>query len=213
MKPKSYDPSARLQILRPVLAALKPGETVKGHDMAQIAQMSWQNFKATVIDKDPDLPVLFRGGMGVEWQFDAHAVIAHMVAGHEAQIARTNSTAARIAALAGIGPARSESCDGDRPPAMTSLEIKQTTEALMSQTRLRQMQGELVSRAAVADMLSELFSTLQGETLAFIGSHDPAGLLPPHAREAIMDHQRNLLVTLQDKAMATIDRLGERRAT
>lgn len=202
---RSYDPQARLVMIKPVLAEVKPGELVNADEMAKLARMTWQNLKTT-IDKDSSFPVASRGGMGVAWAFDAHAVLSYMVEGYEAQVSRLTETATRLAKLSGISDAaENDMSDAQR---MTPLEIKQMTEALMAQTRLRQMQRDLVALADVKNTISEIFSTLQAEALAFIGSYDPAGTLPADIREAIMDHQRKLLVKLQDATVKRIEKLS-----
>ncbi len=194
-------------MLKPVLAELTPGQIVKADEMAAIARMTWQNLK-TIIDRDGDFPVQFRGGPGIAWEFDAHKVITYMVAGYEGQINRQTETATRLAKLSGL---TSEATDSTAEPVrMTPLEVKQMTEALMAQTRLRQMQRELVPLPAVQSAIDEVFSTVQAETLAFIGSYDPAGTLPPDIQEAIMDYQRKLLVKLQDATRKRIEALSGR---
>lgn len=203
------DPEARLAQLRPVLANLKPGELVNAENMAKIARMTWRNLEITIA-KDADFPIVSRGGMGVAWQFDAHAVIAYLVAGAEALLKQRADVAAKTAAMIGLAP---EPAQPAAPAAtMTTLQMKQMIEAMAAADKLRQRRGELVPLVEVSGMLNEIMSTLTAETLAFIGKHDPAGQLSPQLRKAIEDHQRALLVHLRDKVQAVIERPGAKHA-
>ncbi len=206
---KPADPSARLAMLRPVLADLTPGQIVNGDEMQQIARMTWANLKI-IIDRDPDFPVAKRGGMGIAWEFDAHAVIAHLIGDAEKVLAAKSQGAARLARLTGIAPEISP--NGGDAAGMSALELKQATDAMMSIDKMRAVRKQYLPAADVSNLLSDVMSTLQAETLAFVGKHDPSGQLRPELRKAIEEHQRALLVQLRDKVMAVIDISGEKRA-
>lgn len=195
-------------MLRPVLAELTPGQIVNADEMAAIAKMTWQNM-VIMINRDPAFPIVKRGGMGIAWEFDAHAVISHLIAEADKVLAAKNGAAARVARLTGLAPEAAANTDA---APMSALELKQTTEAMMLMDKMRAVRREYLPAADVGNLLSDMMSTLQSETLAFIGKHDPSGQLSPDLRKAIEEHQRALLVRLRDKVMAVIDISGAKRA-
>lgn len=199
---KPADPSARLALLRPVLAALAPDTLLNADDMAKAAGMTWRNMKLT-IDRDADFPIRFRGGEGVAWQFDALAVIRHLIASCESKIADGRAKMTRLALLTGIAAEPPESGEA---PAMSANELKQATDAMLAVHKLKLARGEYLQKAEAMAFFVDLMSSFQADVLHMVGKIDPAGQWPAEQRKAVEDQMRTLLVGVQDRVNRFTDR-------
>lgn len=192
---KPADPSVRLALLRPAIAAVKKGEKANAEDMARIAQMTWVNLKR-IINSDPAFPVISRGSEGIAWSFDVAKTLKYMVAACEAVLAERNKRAARMARLSGLAPDYGDAMAGEGQ-ALTPGEITQLGNGQMTAHKLKMAQGQLMPRADTLAFLQDYHSQFQGEALGMLGKIDPAGQWPADVRRGVEDAMRTLLVNLQ----------------
>jgi hypothetical protein len=207
---KPADPAARLSLLRAARENAKPDDILSGQtEMAPLLGMSWRNLTKT-IDADPDFPVLTRGGEGVPWQFNAVAVIDHLIAKCEAALAERTARAGKMERLSGLRlqssddkPAKGRRRAAAAPPPadapMSSTELREIGQAQLTAHKLKELQGKLVVADPMKRFLADYHSTMQGETLGLLGKIDPGGQLPPAVRLNIEDSMRTLLVNLQSR--------------
>ena len=206
---KPADPAARLSLLRAARENAKPDDELNANEMAGALGMTWRNLRLT-IDDDADLPVVARGGEGIAWQFNAVAVLDHMIAKCEAMLADRAKRATKLERLSGLRlqdsdakPAKGRRRAATAPPPieapMSSTELREIGQAQLTAHKLKEMQGKLVVADPMRRFLADYHTTMQAETLGLLGKIDPGGQLPAPVRLNIEDSMRTLLVNLQGR--------------
>ncbi len=196
MTRKPADPSARLALLKAARRRAKSQDVLDMSGMAKACGFTNRNLKLT-IDSDPDFPILARGGEGVPYQFDAVAVLDHLIAKCNAVLGDRRKRAAKMARLAGVPELESAAIDDEEP--LTAHEVKAAVDAMMSTHKMRQQQGRYLLRDASVAFFTDYHGQLQSETLGLLGKIDPAGEWSPLVRQKVEDAMRTLLVDLQAK--------------
>lgn len=197
MPNRKPDPSVRLARLKAMRAGIEPGTTMTAGEMCKALGWTWRHMKRDMIDQDASFPVLRRGAEGHAWLFDVPAVLDYLIARDEAAIAERAQRAEQMARLSGIGlKAVSES---DRPGGLSIDELRVATQALVTVTRMKREQGELVPAEPVRLFFQDYHQHIQQEILGLLSRIDGPGQLPAGIRQAIEDDMRNLLVDLQKR--------------
>lgn len=207
------DPVGRLAVLEAARAALEPGTVLNMGEMARVAGMTDRNLKL-IIDADDSLPIQTRGDMGVPWEFDASAVLDHLIA--QARTARSEREArmASVTRLAGLGEQAgasgpTERAVGSSGTAAQMLEGAKAVSAVVdAQAKVRgekQAQGRLVDAESCRTLLWDIMTRMQTETLAIAATMDPAGQWPPDLRGQVEEELRNVLLGVRGKLEAGIE--------
>jgi phage terminase Nu1 subunit (DNA packaging protein) len=204
------DPAKYLAHLKASRKGAKPGVIVNARGFAAATGATWRIVEQWVT-RDRDFPIVQRGRVGQEWQFELVAGLDHLIGRADALIKSRKVREARTARLAGVGgggganPSPSPSDPGspaDR--AADARAINALADAAMKTHRLAKEQEQLVSRAATETLLADLMTTLQTEVLAIESGIDPAGLLPAVTRELMRSELKNVLITLQNRLAAKL---------
>lgn len=202
------DPVARLAKLEATRPNVEPGEILNAEEMAAAAGMVWKNLKA-IVDRDPDFPVLRRGGEGTPWQFEAAKALDHMIDRARAVQADRERRRDRVSVLAGLGsetgggsPSGGDGQSaGSGSAARDMFEDARALSALIDvQAKLRAekvAQGALLHRDKVESFLWRWLSALQSDVLAIEGRIDKVGMIEPVQREAIKAELATALVSLR----------------
>lgn len=213
------DPVGRLAVLKAARKSIgRKRPVLNADEMAQVAGMTWRNLKL-IIDRDEDFPVLARGDMGVPWQFEAVTVLNHLIAQAQAAQAARERRTATITRLSGLSGAAPVPPNGGQPAGLGSAaEMLQHVRAFAAmvdvQARIRgekQKQGQLVDAEEVRNLLWDLMTTMQTETLAVSAKLDPAGQWEPTLRAQVDEALRNVLVTVRDRLEQKLGGLGGTR--
>lgn len=207
------DPAGRLAILENARAAIEPGLIVNASELENVVRLTWKRI-SKAIDEDSDFPVIARGGMGVSWQFDAAAVLDHLIARTKQRMADREAHQDRASRLAGLGGVAPPSSEAPAPiamrsdPAETLAQARAINALIDAQAKLRServRQGALVERTKVDALLADMMTTMQAETLGVAGKVDRSGQLPPEMRAQIDEELRNVLVTVRDRLERNLD--------
>lgn len=210
------DAEARLVQLRAARKALgRKTVAVNADELGAIVGLTWRRLKQ-IVDGDPAFPVIARGGMGTPWQFDAGAVLDHLLATAEAAQAERKRRVEKVNRLSGLTEAGTEApANGQVAAGGSAAELLQQARAISTmidvQAKVRsekQKQGRLVEVDAVKALLWEIMSTMQTETLAVSGKLDPAGQWEPTLRAQVDEALRNALVHVRDRLDEKLGKLG-----
>lgn len=201
MARQAPDPSARLATLRAARAKLVATpdvpERVTAGEMAKIVGLSWRRL-SDQIEKDPDFPVARRGSEGLSYEFAPLDVVDHMIRRLDEQLDTRRAKAERMAAIAGM-PAETAS-HGLSIDELIKLDGLQT-----AVQRRKIEQRQYVRADEHANVIADIFTTMQSETLAITGRLDPAGRWPANVRAEVTEAMRSLLVRLHDKLGDRLD--------
>lgn len=211
------DQTARLEQWRAARKAIGRRKKVRlnAEELAKLLGWTWRYLRQR-IDADQDFPVEQRGNMGVPWQFDAAAVLDHLIALASRALQERERRTAEVSRLAGLGGTVVHS-PGDNPAgpgsaARDMLERARAISALLDvQARVRsdkQRLGRLVDVDAAKAVLWEMMTTMQTETLAVSAKLDPAGQWEPSLRAGVDEALRNVLVHVRDKLDEKLGKLG-----
>jgi hypothetical protein len=149
----------------------------------------------------------------VPWEFDAAAVLDHLIA--QARTSRSGREArlAEVSRLAGLGGQAGDLSPSDRPAGVAGsasemLEGARAIGAMIdAQAKVRgekQAQGRFVDAEAARSVLWDMMTTMQTETIAVASKMDPAGQWPPELRGQVEEELRNVLLTVRGKLEAGI---------
>lgn len=199
------DPVARLGKLEAARAAIEPGETFNGNEMARVVGMTWRHF-SQLVSADQNFPVQQQGSEGVPFIFNGAAVLEHMIAKAKAAVSQREATTARASRLAGLGGTDgplSGRAAGPGSGAREMLEDARAINALAdAQAKLRaekQKQRELVDRAEVQSLVWDMMTTMQAETMGITSKLDRAGQWEPAFREEVEGELGNVLLHVRAK--------------
>lgn len=211
--------AADLTALLPRLTAArkraKPGQVINAAALATLTGSTWR-ILAKRIAADPEFPILQRGDLGKDWQFDTVAVLEHMIRRGKALKAERIKRGASAARLAGMSPRKgaAEAVDADATPdsaadmAAHARALRALAEAQMITHRLKREQGEYVSAEAVRALLHDIMTTMQTETLSVTSKLDPSGAWPAGLRASVEDEMRTVLLHIQRKVVNGIARVA-----
>jgi hypothetical protein len=184
------DPQALIDRIDASKAHVEAGTILTSMPMSKAVGWSWVNLRKH-IEEDPDFPVAKRGSEGVPYEFDAHAVFAHLILRATQEIEKRTVGRDRIARLSGI-----DSIAGI--DALTVDELVKINGVQTSVQRRKIEQRDFVPRVEVETEISGIFTMLQTEILGRASQLDPAGQWPPEVRKAVEQSDRTLLVHLHD---------------
>lgn len=201
------DPARRLEALAAARAAAVPGEVVSGDAMAKILGLTWRRLRG-IVDSDPSLPVQARGGEGVPWEFDAAAVLDHLIERAKVTQGEREARMATVSRLAGLGDGPGGGQADPGSVARDMLEQARAFDAMLTvQTKLRaerERQNELLERAKVQAFLWRWLSKLQAEVLAIQNRLERRADLPAEVRAGIPDELASILVSMRSALEAEI---------
>lgn len=195
---KPADPGAKLALLLAAKRGVEPGCILSMADMAKALDMTARNLKLT-IDSDPELPVASRGGQGVAWALDAHAVMDHMIAKCRAALSERSVRDERIGRLTGLQAEAAQDQQARGGSSLSPHEMKQIADAQMTAHRLKREQGRYMLADEVTSFLNEYHSQIQGDVIAMVSRIDPSGQIPLEHRRKMEEASRTMLVELQGK--------------
>ena len=194
---KPADPAARLALLKAAQKKLRKGDVLNAPDMAAALSMTPRNLMLTIA-QDPDLPIQKRGAQGRAYEFDAAAVIAHMIAKCEAALSERQSRAARVKRLSGHqGAAATPGVPSDGDELLSVGDLRDINDLQLSVHKRKLQQGHFVVKDTVTAFMADYHAMFQDGVLGLLGKIDPAGQLPADVRLKVEDSMRTLLVNQQ----------------
>lgn len=194
MSRKTPNPSPRIAKLEAARKTIRRKLIVNGEDLSKIVGLTWRRLR-DLVEADPEWPVIRKGSEGVSYEFDAKAVLDHMIRRAKEQMVGRHKRADRIATMSGvlISP---ELLAQDQ----LSINDLRTIDTLQTSAQRRKIeQRHYVRRDEAEAVITDLFSTMQAETMATVSRLDPAGRWPSQVRAEVAEAVRGLLVTLHDK--------------
>lgn len=189
MSRKSADRTPRLIQLETARRKIRKPMIVNLDDMAKIAGISNRQLH-DLVKADLSLPVQRHGSTGVSYEFDASAVLDHLIAAERAVMDAAHAHATRVARI-------SQSPIDPRVIAQQGLSVKDLRDIdtlVTSAQRKRIEQGEYVRRIEAEEVITALFTTVQSEILAATSRLDPAGRWPAGVRSDVQNAMRGALV-------------------
>ena len=202
MARKPADPAARLAILKAARKRVRKGEKLGAFPMAEAAGMSWVNLR-TMINGDENFPIERRGTNGVEWIFDARAVIDYLIRGCEAGLSERRKHNEKLARIAGF--------DVDEVPEVAGLSIddlRKLADLVAQVQREKNRQGQLVSTAEMEKLSAQYHQVVLDAFMGAVQRIDPTGAIGPQEREKLDNELRNVLVKIQDAAQRWLEGIG-----
>jgi hypothetical protein len=196
--------SARLACSRRPGQGSSPKLILNAEAMAKVAGMTWRNLKL-IIDADDDAADQERGDMGVPWEFDAAAVLDHLISSSSDGAFRARGADGGV-----IPPCRSRRAGrGNSPsdrPAGVAGSASQMLRGAQGDQRRHRCPGQGPGREAGAGPAGRC----RGRRGAPLGHDDddadrdarvavedgPAGQWPPELRGQVEEELRNVLLTV-----------------
>lgn len=182
--------NTRLEQLRAARKRIRKGEMLTAEPMASLLSLSWKTL-GEEIAKDPGIPVAQRGSRGVEWQFDARAVVDYFIRREEA-VARK---ARRVAELGGLGAA-----GADAVASMGIADLAKAEAVATSVQRRKIEQGIYTLRDAVERAAESYNDAVVSAIVDSAQRADPTGAWPPEMRAMFDNEMRNVLLAVHDAA-------------
>lgn len=188
----------RLEQLRAARKRIRKGETLTAEPMASLLSLSWKAL-GDKIAADPGVPIVQRGSRGVEWQFDARAVVDYFIRLEEAEARK----ARRVAELGGLGAA-----GADVVASMGLADLAKADAVATSVQRKKIEQGEYMPRTRVVQAFDRYTDTVVSQFLNVTHRIDPTGALPVEVRAMLDNEMRNVLLALHDAASREMAAFG-----
>jgi hypothetical protein len=209
------DPVGRLARLEAARSAVEPGLVVNAAELETIVGVTWRHLK-NMIDDDPEFPVIQRGDMGVPWQFDAAAVIDHMIAQAQAARSAREAQSGRVHRLAGMAAEAGRDPEAvDRPETfeapLTVSDLGKLVQVNRDFQRAKIEQGLLIPAERAEQGVIDYNNVVQSAILDSAQRADPAGIWPTEIRTAWENEARNMLVAIQDAALKWVDTIRGHR--
>lgn len=192
---------------------VEPGQIVTMAKLAAMIGTTPRILKDRVL-RDKKFPVVERGADGKQWRLDAAKALDYLLSKTGATKRKRIAGAAerkRLAGFADSGESAEPAIaaeDAGTPDAVDEATqargIKALAEARMLTHRLKVQQGEYVRADAVTNLLLDLMTTMQVETLGISAKLDPAGKWPVETRASVEAGLRDVLLHVQRKLDAKL---------
>lgn len=204
------NPAARLERLRKALpraqafAKANRGGTLTAKPMSEMLGVSWPVLRDDWCDGIPDFEdkCFTRGGNGIEWAFKPVATVRFLIKHFEAEQAKRLKKAKQVRRAVG-GDAL------DHVPE--DMDLDQIGKLIKLGRELREeqvLQGQLVKRVDVANLLAKTFSEMLQAGVQAGREMDPTGQWPTEYAEAWQSAIDNLILSQSATAEECLSELG-----